>query len=270
MAWPMASSVIRVCAVFDPGTLACAEGQGGDACLSAAQIQTARNLYNGAHNSAGLALTPGAAPYGSELQWDGNGRRSITDAYLRFLAFSEPRPDFNYRNFNFNTDIPQTEASAAMFDPVAPRTAPDLSAFERRGGRLIIYHGWADPGVSPFASLDYYANIAARQGGINSVRNWFRVFMVPGMYHCRGGAAPNTFDFLPHLMAWVERGVAPDGVIATQTENGAVVRTRPLYAYPNFARYDGSGDVNDASNWRRARGTAPASDLRQWLWAPPR
>lgn len=253
---------------FDPGVLACVEGQDNDSCLNAAQINAARALYRGPHNSAGQALTPGASPYGSELQWEGYGRRSIADAYLRWLAFDTPRPDFNYRSFNFDTDLPLVERSAALFDPVAPRAAPDLSAFEQRGGKLIIYHGWADPGVSPYGSLDYYANVAQRQGGLARVRDWFRVFMVPGMYHCRGGDAPNTFDFLPHIIAWVEQGRRPDGVIATQMEDGQVVRTRPLYAYPNFARYDGSGDVNDAANWRMARPARASNDVIDWAWAP--
>jgi Tannase and feruloyl esterase len=253
---------------FDPRTIACRRGQAGDSCLSPAQVEAARRLYAGARNSRGQALSIGGSPYGAELQWDGAGRRSIAEAWLRFLAFSEPRPTYNYRDFNFDTDVAATEASAAMFDPVPPRGAPNLSAFERRGGKLIIYHGWADPGVSPLATLDYYAQIAARQGGIDSVRTWFRVFMVPGMYHCRGGNAPNTFDFLPHLMRWVEGGAAPDGIVATQSENGAVVRTRPLYAYPNVARYDGSGDVNAAVNWRSAPPRRRFNDHHDWIWAP--
>lgn len=253
---------------FDPRTIACPRGQARDSCLSPAQVEAARRLYAGAHNSRGQALSIGGSPFGAELQWDGAGRRSIAEAWLRFLAFSEPRPDYNYRDFNFDTDVAATEASAAMFDPVPPRGTPDLSGFERRGGKLIIYHGWADPGVSPLATLDYYANITESQGGLDSVRNWFRVFMVPGMYHCRGGNAPNTFDFLPHLVRWVEGGAEPDGIIATQSENGAVVRTRPLYAYPNVARYVGSGDVNDAANWRSAPPRRRFNDRYDWIWAP--
>jgi feruloyl esterase len=257
----------RLCS-FDPATLACRRGLRSDECLTPAQVAAARNLYSGARDRAGRLLSPGGSPYGAELAWDGQSRRSIAETWLRYLAFPDIRPNYDFRSFNFDTDVAATEASAAMFDPVAPRTAPDLRAFERRGGRLILYHGWADPGVSPYGSLDYYAQVAERQGGQDAVREWFRVFMVPGMYHCRGGEAPNVFEFLPHLVRWVERGEAPDGVVARQIRDGRVVRSRPLFAYPYVARYAGVGDVNDAANWVRAEPARRFDDRLDWNWAP--
>lgn len=257
----------RVCS-FDPASIACTDMSADGDCLNAAQIAAAKRLYDGARNSFGVALVPGGAPYGSELEWNGPGRRAIAQSWLRFFAFGEIRPDYDYRDFDFDADIGATEASAAMFDPVAPKRAPDLTEYEQRGGKLIIYHGWADPGVSPLGTLDYYAHIAARQGGLERVRNWFRVFMAPGMYHCGGGDAPNSFDLLSPMVRWVEAGEAPDGVIAAQMENGEVVRTRPLFAYPYVARYSGSGNVNDAENWRRSSPPHRFDDRRDWIWAP--
>lgn len=257
----------RVCS-FNLDSIACADMRVSGDCLNAEQIAAARRLYDGARNSFGIALVPGGAPYGSELQWNGAGRRAIAESWLRFFAFGEIRPDYDYRDFDFDADIGATEASAAMFDPVPPRSTPDLAEYEQRGGKLIIYHGWADPGVSPLGTLDYYAHIAARQGGLERVRNWFRVFMVPGMYHCGGDDAPNSFDLLSPMMRWVEAGEAPDGVIATQMENGEVVRTRPLFAYPYVARYGGSGDINDAESWQRSPPRHRFDDRRDWIWAP--
>jgi feruloyl esterase len=101
------------------------------------------------------------------------------------------------------------------------------------------------------------------------VRGWFRLFMVPGMFHCRGGDAPNTFDFMPAIMAWVEKGVAPDGVVATQKDTtGAVVRQRPLYAYPEVAAYNGSGDLSQAASWHGATPAAMPDDRVAWIWGP--
>jgi len=254
---------------FDPRSIQC-KGADGPNCLTEAQVATAIALYQGPRNSKGERLAPGASPYGSELAWDGDNRRSIADGYLKYLAFAEPRPGFSYRDFNWDTDPQLIRDQTALYDPVAPGTAPDLSAFHAGGGRLIAYHGWADPGVPPESLLDYYGQVAAHQGGYEAVRDWFRVFMLPGMHHCRGGDAPNKFDFLPEIIAWVEKGKAPDGVTATQYEDDGrtVKRTRPLYAYPTVARYNGKGDVNDAANWHPVAPKAMPDDRLDWAWAP--
>ncbi|MBL8269407.1 tannase/feruloyl esterase family alpha/beta hydrolase [Steroidobacter sp.] len=253
---------------FDPAKLQCKQGDGPD-CLTAEQVSAAKALYSGPVNSKGEKLMPGATPYGSELSWSGAGRRSLAEGYLRYLAFpTNPPADYNYRTFNFDTDVAKTEQMAALYDPVAPFESPDLRAFEQRGGKLLVYHGWADAGVSPMAMLDYYAQVTSRQGGGEKVREWFRVFMVPGMFHCRGGNAPNTFELLPELVKWVEQGVAPDRVVATQSGAQGLIRTRPLFPYPSYAKYTGKGDVNDAANWVQASPKKEPDDRLDWLRAP--
>jgi hypothetical protein len=255
---------------YDYKKLSCPKGGEGATCLSAAELVAVEALYTGVHNSKGQRLSPGASPYGSELAWDGNNRRAIADAYLRYLAFADQRPTMSYRDFDFDKDPELIAAQSAIYDPVAPGTAPDLAAFHAAGGKLIAYHGWSDPGVPPESLLDYYAKVTGKQGGVAEVRNWFRVFMVPGMLHCRGGDAPNTFDFLAPMMAWVEKGIVPDGVVATQFEadKKTVKRTRPLFAYPTFAAYKGKGDVNDAANWGVKSPKTVRDDNIDWLWAP--
>ncbi len=255
---------------YDPRALVCPADVDGAECLTAVQVKAAQEMYAGAHTTSGVHLAPGGAPYGSELQWDGANVRSIAQTSVEFFSFGAPRPGFRYRDFDFDNDPPKVEKAAAVLDPVAPHTAPDLSGFERRGGKLIVYHGWADAGVTPFGMVDYYAEVAARQGGMERIRLWFRLFMVPGMYHCRGGNAPNTFDLLPALIAWVETGIAPDGIVATRSENGKVVASRPLFAYPRVARYRGTGDVNDAGSWEAAPPPTTYPERAIWLWAPKR
>src|SRR5690606_28014338 len=157
---------------------------------------------------------------------------------------------------------------AALYDPVAPYESPDLAAYRARGGKLIVYHGWADPTVSALGTLDYRARVAEAMGGDQALDDWFRVFMVPGMFHCRGGDAPNTFDMLEAIVAWVERDEAPDSILATQVRDGRTVRTRPLYPYPLVARYTGTGSVDDAANWRPEKPARTTDDRIDWIWAP--
>jgi feruloyl esterase len=253
---------------FPPERLACREGAAeGDDCLNRTQVAAAKALYGGPRNSKGERLTPGGVPYGSELTWRGTGDREVTNVSLQHLVFDGPRPGMTYRDFNWDTDIEKVRAQAALLEPYAPGTDPDLSQFHARGGKLIAYHGWAD-GIPPTGLLDYYARVHHREGGLDATRAWFRVFMVPGMYHCRGGDAPNEFDMLPAMIDWVESGRAPDGIVATQFEQDrSVKRTRPLYAYPTVARYKGAGDVNDAASWRPVRPRTVPDDRIDWIWA---
>jgi hypothetical protein len=256
---------------FKVESLECKGGGEGSDCLSADQVAAAKAVYDGPRNSKGERLYPGGSMFGAEASWGTTpDAHSLGIDSARFLEFwPNPPLSYTYRDFNFDTDPPKIKAALALYDPVPPGEAPDLTAFEHRGGKLIVYHGWADGGVSPLNTLDYYSQVAYRQGGMAKVRGWFRLFMTPGMFHCRGGDAPNTFDFMPAIMAWVEKGVAPDGVIATQKDpTGAVVRQRPLFAYPEYAAYAGSGDVNQAANWHGAMPAAMPDDRVEWMWGP--
>jgi feruloyl esterase len=259
---------------FDPAALLCS-GAKGPHCLSKRQVASAAALYGGPRNSKGERLTPGGRALGSELAWGGGeygggkSRITIAEGTLKNLAFANVRPDFGYRDVDWDRDLPAMEAQAALFDVMPPRTAPDLAAFEKAGGKLLLYHGWWDPGVPAVGTLDYYAQVWTRRGGLEKTRDWFRVFLVPGMFHCRGGDAPNEFDMLSAMVDWVEKGQAPHRIIATQrAEDKSVKRTLPLYAYPEHAQYRGTGDVNDAANWTSARPKAVHDDRVEWIWGP--
>lgn len=253
---------------YDPKKIQCKTAEAGPDCLTAAQVAAARAMYDGARNSKGELLYPGAALRGSELDWDGPLMAHVSKEALRFLAFADVRPTFNYRDFNWDRDEADLRANADSYDAVGPGKAPDLSRFKARGGRMIAYHGFYDVGVPPGGIIDYYAQVWNREGGLTQTKDWFRLFMVPGMFHCRGGDAPNSFDMLAAIVDWVENGHAPNGVIATQADKaGAVIRTRPLYAYPNVARYSGKGDPNDAANWSESPQTV-GEDRVDWAWKP--
>ena len=127
--------------------------------------------------------------------------------------------------------------------------SPDLSAFKAAGGKLIQYHGLADPVVPPRESIDFYERVIAEAGGLNQAQSFARLFMAPGVGHCGGGSGPNTFDMFGELVKWVESGQAPDRIIAARAQNNQTVRTRPLCMYPSVAVYMGTGSTEDARSF---------------------
>src|SRR5262249_44865079 len=148
--------------------------------------------------------------------------------------------------FDFDRDVPRAVAAdAGTIDALDPNLEP----FITRGGKLIQYHGWNDPQISPQNSVQYYEGVVKALGGADNVAGSYRLFMAPGMAHCGGGEGPNTFDMLGALEAWVERGTAPDRIVATRTVEGRIERTRPLCPYPQVAEYKGSGSTDDAANF---------------------
>ena len=142
---------------------------------------------------------------------------------------------------------------------------PDLTAFQRRGGKLILYHGWSDAAIPATNAVNYYDSVIAKMGA-KSAGDFVRLYMAPGMEHCTGGAGPNSFgqagtpngdrfhNVDAALEAWVEQGTAPDRIMATKYKinndaKSGVVRTRPLCSWPEVARYGGSGSTDDAANF---------------------
>jgi feruloyl esterase len=254
---------------FDPASLRCAARSDGPDCLNDMQVAAAQRLYDGPRNSSGRRLYPGYVTVGSEQSWKRSADSNFANNYLRFLAFPENPPlSYTFWNFDFDKDFAKLEQMAALYDPVAPNEDPDLSGFRERGGKLIVYHGWADLSVSPLTTVDLYAEVAQREGGIDKLKNWYRVFMISSMPHCRGGGVPDRFDMLGAVMDWVEQGKAPDRILASQMDGNAVVRTRPLYPYPTVAKYKGTGDVNDAANWEASPPPVVHDDDLKWVWDP--
>ncbi len=128
------------------------------------------------------------------------------------------------------------------------RSIRTCAAFLDRGGKLIQYHGWSDPQISPVNSVQYYQQVLKTIGDAK-VQGSYRLFMAPGMGHCRGGDGPNAFDPMVALEQWVERGTAPDRIVASHATAGTVDRTRPLCPYPQVASYAGTGSTDDAANF---------------------
>jgi feruloyl esterase len=125
--------------------------------------------------------------------------------------------------------------------PILDHINPDLTALKRRGGKLLQYHGWNDPAVSPLNSVSYFESVQKKMGDTGA---FYRLFMVPGMEHCVGGPGPNQFDKMSAIVDWVEKGNPPDRIVAIRPG-----RTRPLCPYPKVAKYSGSGSTDDAQNF---------------------
>jgi hypothetical protein len=265
----------RRCA-FDPAVLSCPAAQDAPGCLTPAQVAVVRRIYSGAVDPRGRALYPGGEPFGSELAWAGwmiptdpAATESSTIAWrigngwVKYLAFAPNPPlSFTLNDIRFDdATFARVRRLAAFYDA----TDPDLTAFERAGGKLILWHGWADQAIPPTGTVAYYQAVQDRMGGLAATQRFARLYMFPGVFHCGGGAAPNTFDLLTPLLTWVEGGVAPTRVTATETNAGTVARTRPVFPYPQVARYDGTGSTDDAANFVPADPPGPVEDHVRWL-----
>jgi feruloyl esterase len=218
-------------------------------CLTSTQIKTVETIYSPLLRN-GAQVFPGW-PAGAEAGWtpwftapNGHGVQwNFGETYLKNIAFGRPNPNYDWLTFNVNTDLDKIQAAQALIDA----TDSDLSRFKARGGKIVGYFGWADPALNPLMGVGYYENVMRTLGP--STTEFYRLFMVPGMSHCSGGAGTSTFDALTPLVQWVEKGIAPQTIPASRIVNGTPVRTRPLCPYPQTAIYKGSGSTDDAGSF---------------------
>jgi feruloyl esterase len=231
---------------FDPKVLECKAGDAAS-CLTAPQVEAAKKIMTPVkHPRTGQELLPRLEP-GTELGWgvQAAGPEPYNNVLERLKYVIYKDPNWDWKKFNFQTDLAPLEK---MDDP-ANATNPDLNAFMSRGGKLLVYQGWADQQVVPVSTINYYESVLEKMGGAAKTSSWLRLFMAPGMAHCRGGDGPNNFDALTVLEDWVEKGKAPDQIVASHSTAGKVDRTRPLCPYPQVAKYKGTGSIDEAANF---------------------
>ncbi|HEU0120933.1 MAG TPA: tannase/feruloyl esterase family alpha/beta hydrolase [Bryobacteraceae bacterium] len=248
---------------FDPAVLLC-KGDETDQCLTKAQAASLRVIYGGLKDAKGKQVYPGyalsgEAEKGSWGSWiTGPGREQsamyqFSTNFFKYMVYSNP--NWDYRSFDVARDLPAARKLAVHLSAVNP----DLRAFQARGGKLILYHGWCDAAIPGQAVIDYYNSVVQKMGAANA-QSFVRLFMAPGVQHCWSGAGPDSFgqngapkgdpesNIAAAVVAWVENGRTPERITASKPG-----RTRPLCAYPMTAKYKGSGSTDDAANFDCAR-----------------
>jgi feruloyl esterase len=241
--------------------------------LTPAQVEAARKLYAGPTDSRGRRLYPGWQPFGSELAWSawivpipGLGESialQLADNYLKYLGYPIGTPHSSLAELTFTVrELDRLTPEGVKHNAMSL----DLREFRRMGGKLIIWHGWADQGIPPVGTLDYYQRLSERSGGLRKTQEWARLFMVPTLYHCGDGYRLAELNAFGALVGWVERGTAPERIIANQRDaNGGIVRSRPVFPYPLQAKYDGTGSIDDASNFVAKPPRLPLHDTIPWV-----
>ncbi len=229
---------------FNAAALACPAADGG-ACLAPAQIETVRRIYAGPTQSDGTSIYPGLAR-GSEGGWNTlAGPAPLGLALETYQWIVHRDAAWDWRTFDPVTEI---ALAAERLGPLLEANDPDLSEFVGRGGKLLIYHGWSDPGITPGGTIRYYDEVRATLGR-RIADSSVALFMVPGMGHCAGGTGTDRFDSIAALDRWIETDTPPERIEAERIVNGERVRTRPLCPWPQTAVYSGSGSTDESANF---------------------
>ena len=230
---------------FDPKEIACKPGDTAN-CLTAMQIEAVQKIYEGPTNPRTHEQIWSPLFRGSELDWsfftESAAPIGIATSALRMMLGD---PSWDYRMVDFDRHVAVADQSDIAR---VNASSPDISAYVRGGGKLMLSGGWNNALVPAGAVVDYYTRVEAKIG-LQDTRDGVRLYMVPGMIECNGGPGTDTFDMLGVMRRWVERGDAPSDVPASRIEHGKVVRTRPLCPYPQVATYRGSGSTDDARNF---------------------
>jgi len=264
---------------FDPGVLLC-KAEENDQCLTSAQVDAVKKVYAGPRNPrTGEQIIAGYSP-GSEGslddEFEGGWKTYVTDPkepmrldFWKYWVFHDALWD--WRTFDYDRDVARADTELAAVNA----SNPDLSAFKARGGKILMYSGWADPVGPPMDAVNYYQRVEKVMGGREKTESFLRLFMAPGMGHCGGGPGPGIsggprsadssqvpidpeHDVLSALMQWVEKGSGPKYIIAAHLTNDTIVRTRPICPYPKVARWNGTGSSDDAKNFTCVEPASPS------------
>ncbi|MFF5302110.1 tannase/feruloyl esterase family alpha/beta hydrolase [Streptomyces sp. NPDC013161] len=262
---------------WDPGTIQCRTGQTSTSdayCLTADQVTTLRRIYAGPTDEHGQLLYPGYQLRGSELNWAGiitpaiatgaSGDISFVRETLRYQIFDSPQPTLTYKDIKFTAAYYKKvmRPVEGMYDA----TDPDLTAFKKAGGKLILWHGLGDQHIPAVGTMAYYKAVEKVIGGETATKAFARLFLLPGVAHCGGGQGPDTFDALTAITDWVTKGDAPASLTTKSVDSsGNTTATRPVYPFPYYAKNTTGGPSTDASSYTPVKSTAEANLKLDWL-----
>jgi hypothetical protein len=246
---------------FDPKVLLCKSAENSE-CLTQPQVDAVRKIYSGPVDPVTKkSVYPGFPPGTEGLpgNWDvwitnpNSAQSQFGNQFYGSFVLGVPKWDFH--SFDFTKDVARTDTD---WGPIINSNNPDLSAFANRGGKLILFHGWADAALPPMGTIQYYQSIRHKMGA-DRAQHFVRLFMAPGMMHCAGGPGPNDFDAIAAMEQWREKNQAPESLIASRYapnpaaaltgETGPALSSRPLCAYPQVAHWSGKGSADEAENY---------------------
>jgi feruloyl esterase len=231
---------------FDPKVLEC-KGADGPNCLTRPQVETAEALYSPVkHPRTGAVIFPALLERGSELDWGTlAGPEPVNTALdaFKYVVFKDA--SWDWRRFDAATDI---DLAARVDSGIINSANTDLTAFFAHGGKLLMYHGWADQQVAAGNSVDYFTKVV-KAAGNSAVDKSIQLYMIPGMGHCQGGPGTDTFSKMTAIERWVSTGHAPESITASHMTYGTTDRTRPICPYGKVAKWKGTGSTDEASNF---------------------
>lgn len=262
---------------WDPGTIQCKSGQTSTSdayCLTPDQVTTLRRIYAGPTDEHGQLLYPGYQLRGSELNWAGiitpatatgaSGDISFVRETLRYQIFDSPQPTLTYKDIKFTAAY--YRKVMALGEGMYDATDPDLTAFKKAGGKLILWHGLGDQHIPSVGTMAYYKAVEKAVGGEAATMTFARLFLLPGVAHCGGGQGPDTFDALTAITDWVTKGAAPASLTTKSVDSGGnTTATRPVYPFPYYAKNTTGGPAADASSYTPVKSTAEANLKLNWL-----
>ena len=243
---------------FDLSALpTCPDDVIGEECFTIGQLKAIQTVYDGISSDQG-EIYPGFPPGGENepggwMTWitgpnEGSMELGFPSLHFgfgtemfKYLIFQDP--EWDYSTYEFSDFFEETRYASAYLDA----TSTDYSEFKERKGKMIIYHGWNDPALSAYATIEHYMALGEKDPAIS---DYVRLFMLPGVLHCSNGPGPDTADWIGLMRDWVENGNAPDRVIMSKVSDGEVMMTRPVFPYPRKAVYDGKGDPNLESSFK--------------------
>jgi len=231
----------------------------GADCLNAKQVAAVKRLMTPVTNSKGEVLYAYRYIPGTETQWAGwnyfgapragyaprIANLQVPVQHEKYLADEKIRDNVNALKYDFDREPATLARSRRIYDA----SSFDLTAFKARGGKILMWHGWADGAIMATSSIGYYEGVVKAMGSRRQTEDFFRLFLVPGVHRGGGGPGFTEFDSLTALENWVEKAQAPEKLITGQLSKGVVERTRPVFPYPVLARYSGKGDPKQADSF---------------------
>ncbi|USQ86829.1 tannase/feruloyl esterase family alpha/beta hydrolase [Streptomyces phaeoluteigriseus] len=262
---------------WDPASIRCRTGQtstASDYCLTADQVTTLRRIYAGPTDEHGKLLYPGYQLRGSELNWSNvivpttatgtTGDMNFVRETIRYQIFDSPQPTLTYKDIKFTKAY--YEKVMGLGEGMYDATDPDLRAFKKAGGKLILWHGLGDQHIPAVGTMAYYKAVQKTMGGAEATSDFARLFLLPGVAHCGGGQGPDTLDALTAIVDWVTAGQAPDSMLTESLDSGGkVTSARPAYPFPYVAENTTGGSADDPASYTPVRSAAEAGLTLDWL-----